>query len=251
MTLTELPSDVSDKLTELGFIITSIGWGVTAAVPAGLLFIVFGRAQEGMMLFVPLILCITLAYAFIKKQKAGLRKGGVATWGVARLTLWPTVAFNGIRDLIGERKYYDEVYPGVVVGGAPWDSIAETLIKRHNIKTVVNCCEEYKGPVKVYQEHKVCQLRLNCIDFVDVPLDKILAAVDFLHSKRHNGGMYIHCKSGKGRAVTVATAYLAKHFYDGDTEIANLEVKRARPTAIGTVHCRPAMLEFASKHCGK
>ena len=243
----ECPIELNSWMRVAGDVLTGVGLVATSAVPFGLGLMATGYVQEGVYIVTPLILATALAALFIKKQKAGLKRGGVGTWAVARLTLWPTVSWNYVRHLIGERNYYDEVYPGVFVGGAPWALMAEEFIQTHGVKTVVNCCEEYKGPESVYRANGVQQLRLNCIDFCDVPLDRIVRSVEFLNSENRLP-VYIHCKAGKGRAVTVATAYLAKHFH-GDTELANKAVKDARPTAIGTVFRRPAMQEFKDNYC--
>ena len=122
------------------------------------------------------------------------------------------------------------------------------------MRSVVNCCEEYAGPEALYAQHGVKQFRLNCIDFCDVPLEKIVAAVDHLCGEvdaAHGGAhapLYIHCKSGRGRAVTIATAFLAKQYHQGNTRVANAVIKKARPVAFGTVYQRPAMVEYASRH---
>ncbi|KAJ9470847.1 putative dual specificity protein phosphatase DSP8 [Diplonema papillatum] len=234
-----------------GRALSAVGLVAVCALPVQVGLLATGHRQAAALSLAPVLICLLLGKVFITIQKAGLRKGGTLTWCVARLTLWPTVAFNATRNLIKERKYYDEVSPGIIVGGAPWASMAEELIQKHNVRYVINCCEEYVGPEDVYERHEVAHIRLNCIDFCDVPLEKIVAAVDFMERKSpsSDAAVYVHCKAGKGRAVTVATAYLAKHRFNGDARAANEAVKKARPTAIGTVYQRPMVREFASRYC--
>ena len=237
----------------LGDALVFFGAAAASALPIGLCTAVLGYPREGLLMAAPLVIFVCVAGLYIKKQKSGMRRGNLATWAVARVTLWPTIAWNYSRHLLGERLYYDEVHPGVFVGGAPWGLMAEGFITKHGVRTVVNCCEEFSGPETLYRLRGVAQVRLHCIDYCDVPLDKIVHAVEQIHAalQERGGAVYIHCKAGKGRAVTVATAYLAKYRFQGNTEAANARIKEARPTAIGTTYQRPAMIDFAENYCTK
>eukprot|EP01063_Lacrimia_lanifica_P038272 TRINITY_DN8094_c0_g1_i1.p2 TRINITY_DN8094_c0_g1~~TRINITY_DN8094_c0_g1_i1.p2 ORF type:complete len:298 (+),score=100.69 TRINITY_DN8094_c0_g1_i1:62-955(+) len=253
----ECPLPVTPGLQHVGKGLSLLGLAATVAVPQGAVLVGLGRVGQGVAVLAPMLTLLVVAAYYIKLQKGGLRQGGWSTWAVARLTLWPTVAWNYFRHLLGERMYYDEVRPGVFVGGAPFHLIASELVLKHKVRAVVNCCEEYAGTEALYEKMGVRQFRLRCLDFCDVPLDKIIASVDYLCEEVAGASadgapppVYIHCKSGKGRAVTVATAYLAKQYHAGNTQAANAEIKKARPTAFANVYQRPAMRDFASQHLG-
>ena len=244
---TALRTYVNPFWDSVGVVISTIGMLTVLALPVSMLLIFVGRTDLAMSVTIPIaFLPMIFAKLCVEWQKWGARKGGYVTWFASRLTLWPTVAMYTIVDTMGTRRYYDEVYENIFVGGAPYESIAMTFIEKHGVNTVINCCEEYSGPITLYDKHNVSYFNLNCLDFCDVPLDKIEATMNHISSLVDpHPVIYIHCKAGRGRAVTIATAWLAQKYLEGDTRVANEIVKKARPTAISSVYARPDMVEFA------
>eukprot|EP01060_Flectonema_neradi_P013395 TRINITY_DN20165_c0_g1_i1.p1 TRINITY_DN20165_c0_g1~~TRINITY_DN20165_c0_g1_i1.p1 ORF type:complete len:259 (+),score=33.41 TRINITY_DN20165_c0_g1_i1:37-813(+) len=231
----------------VGTLISMIGLFTVMALPVSMLLIIMGRSDLANITIPLAIVPMIFAKLCVELQRYGVRRGGHMTWFASRLTLWPTVAMYAVMDTIGVRQYYDEVHKDIFVGGAPYDSLAVEFIQKHSINTVINCCEEYPGPISIYEQHGVSYFNLNCLDFCDVPLDKIEATMQHLSSlSEPRPIIYIHCKAGKGRAVTIATAWLALKHLEGDTKTANEQVKKARPSAISSVHLRPDMLEYAA-----
>ena len=65
-------------------------------------------------------------------------------------------------------------------------------------------------------------------DFEPVPFHAIKEGVSFLYRRLHAGkNVYIHCKAGRGRSVTIVIAYLMQ-YHQLSYEEAYLKVLRAR-----------------------
>lgn len=124
-------------------------------------------------------------------------------------------------------------------------------LRRRGVRAAVNCCEEWNG--RAYEAHGIEQLRLNCVDFCDVPEEKLAAAVAFVHRHVEEGhSVYIHCKAGVGRSTAVAVAYLASRVdeFQGRAggllpgEAANRHIKARRPPAAAHMFARPSVKAF-------
>jgi hypothetical protein len=63
------------------------------------------------------------------------------------------------------------------------------------VRGVVNCCEEYMGPVKTYERHQIRHLHIPTVDYTSPTMEQIEEALAFIeeHVKRGET-VYIHCK---------------------------------------------------------
>lgn len=178
------------------------------------------------------------------------------TWFAGNLGLWPTCVNYAAADAMGARAYFSLVWeeggggPQIFMGGAPW-GFHMARLRRRGVRAAVNCCEEWDG--RAYAAHGIEQLRLNCVDFCDVPEEKLAAAVAFVHRHIEEGhSVYIHCKAGVGRSTSVAVAYLASRVdeFQGRAggllpgEAANRHIKARRRPAAAHMFARPSVKAF-------
>lgn len=98
----------------------------------------------------------------------------------------------------------------------------ETLANNH-VVAVVNICRESAGPLQFYERKGISQLRIPTPDFAEPKYDDVIRAVKFIHNSLRKSvdakevdekepvrldRVFIHCKGGRGRAITVALCYL-------------------------------------------
>ena len=129
----------------------------------------------------------------------------------ARLIYWPSYLFNWtmIRCLKWWH-WYDEIAPHVYVGAVPSRLIAEELAES-GIRGVINTCQEYEGPLDVYQQYGVEQLYLPTIDFQPPSVEDIAQGVQFIEKYVDEGkDVYVHCKAGRARSATIVLCWLMK-----------------------------------------
>ena len=64
----------------------------------------------------------------------------------------------------------------VLIGGAPFGfvNIPETLYNKHNVRGVINMCEEYSGPLRKYKELGIEELHLPTTDHFEPELDDLM-----------------------------------------------------------------------------
>lgn len=106
------------------------------------------------------------------------------------------------------RNWWDEADPGLIIGARPNAEDARALYEL-GVRAVVNTCEEYAGPLKVYDELKIDQLHIPTIDFTHPHIDDVENAVKFISQHVNNGNrVYVHCKAGRARSATVALCWL-------------------------------------------
>eukprot|EP00123_Amoebidium_parasiticum_P021301 comp6523_c0_seq1/m.2294 comp6523_c0_seq1/g.2294 ORF comp6523_c0_seq1/g.2294 comp6523_c0_seq1/m.2294 type:complete len:220 (-) comp6523_c0_seq1:223-882(-) len=107
--------------------------------------------------------------------------------------------------------WWNELIPGsnVYIGALPLSLFGHVdKLYSMGIRSVVNCCDEYAGPVHDYSEKRMAQLYIPTVDHLEPSLEDIKRAVAFIQDRRKDGGVYIHCKGGVGRSGAVAFCWL-------------------------------------------
>lgn len=91
-------------------------------------------------------------------------------------------------------------------------------------------CLEYSGPIKEYENYGIKQLHLPTLDIHEPTLNDMKKAIDFIEDitscstptstsidsneiKKINPIILIHCKGGRGRAVTTCLCYFISKGY--------------------------------------
>jgi len=131
------------------------------------------------------------------------------------MMFYPTLGFGVLSTTFTSRNWFDRVDETVVVGALPFRSVTQKLIKEENIKGMVTMNEDYEMKYLTYDKEElsslgVTQLHLRTTDLTGTPSQAdISTAVDFITEHKQRGDcVYVHCKAGRTRSVTVAVCYL-------------------------------------------
>ncbi len=127
-------------------------------------------------------------------------------------------------------RWFDEVDPSLVVGGALFPGDMEELRARHGVRAVLSMCAEYRD-----DEHAgVVMHRIPCHDDLAVSEPALLDAVRWIDERVASGEkVYLHCAAGRGRSVSVAVAWLVRRYrLSVDEALARIQSVRraAKPT---------------------
>ena len=165
----------------------------------------------------------------------------------ARVVFLPTLAWNVLLGrVLKVRNWWDRVDPNLIVGARPFRS---DVPKMHadGVRAVVNTCEEYDGPVDLYEGCGITQLHIPTTDFTHPRLTDVCAAVDFVaHHVDAGETVYIHCKAGRARSATVALCWLVKHRGLSAKEAQTVLLKH-RPHVNPRLTERPVVKEFVAR----
>ena len=113
--------------------------------------------------------------------------------------------------------YVDDTMPPVLIGQAPLFHSQLRELDELGVNAIVNLCDEYKGPASEYRKRDISLLWLKTVDHLEPTVEAMRTACSFIeHHRKRGSGVYIHCKSGRGRSAAIAMAWL-------------LQVKRMKP----------------------
>ncbi len=110
------------------------------------------------------------------------------------------------------------------------------LISKENVGCVINMCREYGGPTEQYSEYAIEHIWLPTPDLSEPRMDDINCAISYIEDFRvrcPGERVFIHCKGGRGRAVTVALCYLVSKGFRAEDAMALIKSKR--PVAASSV----------------
>jgi len=129
----------------------------------------------------------------------------------AQILFPPTLGWNVfLGRMLKVRRWWDRIDEHVLIGALPFPSDVRRL-HRVGVRGVVNTCEEYAGPSRLYANLGISQLRVRTIDFTAPSLDCVERAVEFIESHATRGeSVYVHCKAGRARSATVVLCWLMK-----------------------------------------
>uniref|UniRef100_A0A7S4CTS7 Tyrosine specific protein phosphatases domain-containing protein n=1 Tax=Eutreptiella gymnastica TaxID=73025 RepID=A0A7S4CTS7_9EUGL len=143
-----------------------------------------------------------------------------------RLLFIPTLLWNYFLHLLQrDRRWWDKVDNTVILGACPMPWQVQKLAQM-GVTGVVNCTDEYSGPIKQYTKAGIKQLRIPTMDFHVPSMQHIDMALQFI--KGQDGMVYVHCKAGRGRAATVVACWLVSEQQLTPMEAQN-KLKHIRP----------------------
>ena len=105
----------------------------------------------------------------------------------------------------------------------------------YHIRAVVNLCDESQGPMKEYEKYNMQYVQINTLDTTPPKTGNIALGIKFIEKfmkwkNEENNGLgrvFIHCKGGRARSVTMAVCWLLSQGMDATTAIKLIESKRA------------------------
>ena len=165
----------------------------------------------------------------------------------ARLVFLPTYAWNLLLGrILRQRHWWDPIEPRIILGARPLRRDVQTLVEQ-GVGGVVNMCQEYQGPIDLYDHYNIEQLWLPTIDFQSPSLEFVIQGVEFIQRKVESGkGVYIHCKAGRARSATVALCWMVK--YRGMTaEQAQAKLLDCRPHVNPKIYMREVVVDFVKQ----
>lgn len=121
----------------------------------------------------------------------------------------------------GKTSYYHQILPNIYLGALPLKTSHhdKILLQDLNIKSVLSLVEDFEFeketffsfPVtkKMWKDHKINQLSISVVDHSPLTIDELHKSADFIEACEKP--IYIHCKSGMGRAPSALLAYLIKY----------------------------------------
>tara|TARA_B110001452_G_scaffold73755_1_gene59727 strand:- start:311 stop:1186 length:876 start_codon:yes stop_codon:yes gene_type:complete len=142
--------------------------------------------------------------AFILSIPIGLRRR------LLKLMFQPTLLWTMLlhRMMPEQRRWYDRVDARVIIGALPLRRQLETLARVEGVTGVINMCDEFCGHPREYERYRMRELRLPTMDYCSPTAQQVENGLEFIRNQPPGGTVYIHCKAGRGRAGTMAVAYL-------------------------------------------
>lgn len=128
----------------------------------------------------------------------------------------------------------DEIIPGLWIGNQSSSEDLEFL-KRHDIKTIVNCSTHI--PFVDHSKHKRVAVRIPVLDpgpfktFGQKDIDRMYralpGAVEIINHSLKKGGVLVHCHAGMQRSAAVVVAYLVQYYFGHDCKHVDASYDRA------------------------
>jgi atypical dual specificity phosphatase len=119
----------------------------------------------------------------------------------------------------------------------------------HNVRSVINCCNECTRGASWYADEDIEELRLAVPDFGEPSLEDVWRALAFINERKDAGTIYVHCKAGRARSVIIVLCYLMQERGIGPDE-AQAVIWEARPHA-SNVGARKLAQQFALELHGR
>lgn len=191
----------------------------------------------------------TIVALYILNQQHMLPRGLSSV--VSKTLFWPTLPITFSKRL---GKWTTQVDDTVIMGGAPigWLNVPKKLQEQYGVKSVINLCEEYKGPTKQYRKLGIRELHLPTTDHFEPSVQDMKTAVEFIRQHHDNkedmGRVYVHCRAGHGRSAAVVYAWLMSKADDVDSidlEKLNEDLCKLRDVR-KTLYRQPNIHEFRS-----
>lgn len=131
---------------------------------------------------------------------------------IARLVFLPTYAWNLLLGrVLHRRNWWDNVEQNVILGARPLRQDVPKL-SACGVRAVVNMCQEFRGPIDLYEKFQIEQLWLPTIDFQPPSLAHVQQGVEFIQQFVEKGeSVYVHCKAGRARSATVVLCWMVKY----------------------------------------
>lgn len=100
-------------------------------------------------------------------------------------------------------NWWDKVDEKVFLGAVPLTLIGHVDdLYKLGVRAVINLCDEYAGPISLYEKKGIKQLYLPTVDHFEPSIEDLEKSVQFINEVTSKGdSVYIHCKAGHGRRL--------------------------------------------------
>jgi atypical dual specificity phosphatase len=121
-----------------------------------------------------------------------------------------------VRKYIKSGNYWSRVDEVLFLGAVPLHGYffnhVEDLYK-NGVRGVINCQDEYVGPVEKYKKMGMKQLHIPIVDHVEPTFEELKSAIRFIDEYSLSedttiAQVYCHCKGGHGRSAAIAICWL-------------------------------------------
>ncbi|KAL6074087.1 Dual specificity protein phosphatase DSP8 [Balamuthia mandrillaris] len=164
---------------------------------------------------------------------------------LGRFLFFPTLFYNIVLYWLMPWKFcswWNRIDDTVLLGALPLYWYVPALF-REGVRGVVNTCDEYAGPWRSYQQHKVEQIRIPIVDYFPPTLSDVKKGVAFIRKFQERGeSVYVHCKAGRGRSTTIVLCYLIQR-YKMDAKEAQEFIAERRPQ-VSTIYKRKVVYDW-------
>lgn len=160
---------------------------------------------------------------------------------LVRLSYYPSLFFNRMMCAVGIWRRWDKIDEHVYVGALPARTDIAAL-KAVGIDGLINMCGEFPGHAVEMEVHGMAQLHLPTLDYHSPSEQDMIRGIEFIRERvAGRRGVYIHCKAGRGRSVTLAMCYLMVR-YGLTPEQAHRRIRDVRPQIDRRIVRRKAVL---------
>ena len=168
-------------------------------------------------------------------------------WLMARACFYPTLTYGIVMNKMFSRyHWWDRIDDHVLLGALPLRSMVPELVGE-GVKGVINCCEEYGGPIDEYEGAGIRQLHVPTIDFTHPKIEDVRRGVEFISEyAERNESVYIHCKAGRARSATIALCWMIRK-HGMSAQEAQAHIERFRPYVNKRIFKRGVVSKFCSR----
>jgi len=169
---------------------------------------------------------------------------------VGRVMYLPTLYYNALWIRWGftfnrNHKWWNTIDTKVILGALPFRNDIKKLYAE-GVRSVINTCDEYEGPIDLYAKFGIQQLYIPCADYTSPTMEQIENALLFIQEQSSKGIIYVHCKAGRGRSATIVMCYLIATKKISAIQ-AQKELLTARSHASKQLYRRKVVMDFEKK----
>ena len=115
------------------------------------------------------------------------------------------------REKVKGFEWFNEVWDGIYLGGAPYRPSDLRWLLENNIRAVLNTTEEWVDDEEFFKREKIFYMNIPIPDHSVHTKEQLIEAADFIkthHDRSKN--VLVHCAKGRGRSSAIVCGYLCR-----------------------------------------